>query len=141
MGRPCKEYDAREFSDLIAMGCGKKEICWFFRDDSGKPADVNTISHWCERQFGMTFAQYKKEYSGVEQMIKIRRRLDAMSEKSSAVLIFMAKNILGYSDNPNVDVDADRTEADDALTASMREEAQIILGKRAEDESAVAENA
>ena len=34
-GRPVKEFDKKEFVNLVGMGCTQEEICWWFRDDTG----------------------------------------------------------------------------------------------------------
>ena len=108
-GRPTKNFDAKTFVDLVALGCDQKEICWFFRDESGKPANEDTLSRWCERQFGMNFQEYSKENSAMALKIKLRRNQLKLSEKSAAMAIFLGKNYLGQSDN--VIVEAPRTES------------------------------
>ena len=42
MGRKRKEYDKKQFVDLVGLGCTEKEICWWFRDEKGKPANNDT---------------------------------------------------------------------------------------------------
>lgn len=98
-GRPQKEFDAKAFADLVALGCDQKEICWFFRDEKGKPANVDTLSRWCVREFGMNFQEYSKENGGMALKIKLRRNQLKLSEKSAAMAIFLGKNYLGQSDN------------------------------------------
>lgn len=61
-GRPTKEFDKKSFADLVGFGCSQEEICWFFRDkDTGVPANVDTLSKWCKRTYGMSFQEYKKQ--------------------------------------------------------------------------------
>ena len=38
-GRPPINFDKKQFIDLVALGCNQEEICWFFRDETGKVAD------------------------------------------------------------------------------------------------------
>ena len=55
-GRPKKEFDKKTFQDLVGLGCNQEEICWFFRDETGKPANIDTLTRWCKREFDMTFS-------------------------------------------------------------------------------------
>ena len=102
VGRPLKDFDAKAFVDLVALGCDQKEICWFFRDENGKPANEDTLSRWCVRQFGMNFQDYTKENGGMALKIKLRRNQLKLSEKSAAMAIFLGKNYLGQSDSVTV---------------------------------------
>ena len=40
-GRPVKEFDKKEFVNLVGMGCTHEEICWWFRYDTGKKANID----------------------------------------------------------------------------------------------------
>ncbi len=99
-GRPTAEYDAKTFVDLIGLGCGADEICWFFRDEKGKPANIDTLSRWCKRTFGMNFQEFREQNGGMAMKIKIRRNQLKLSEKSAAMAIFLGKQYLGQKDNP-----------------------------------------
>lgn len=99
-GRPKKEYDPKTFSDLIGIGCGQDEICWFFRDDTGKPANIDTLSRWCMRTFGMTFQDYRRQNGAMMLKIKLRQSQIKLAEKSASMAIFLGKNYLGQSDIP-----------------------------------------
>ena len=74
MGRPLKEYDKKAFVDLIGLGCGMDEICWFFRDESGKPTNIDTLSRWCVREFGMTFKEYRQKNGAMFLKIQLRKK-------------------------------------------------------------------
>ena len=125
-GRPRKEFDAKAFVDLVALGCDQKEICWFFRDEKGKPANVDTLSRWCVREFGMNFQEYSKENGGMALKIKLRRNQLKLSEKSAAMAIFLGKNYLGQSDN--VVVETPQTES------AVEQIAKMLLSKTTENE-------
>ena len=99
-GRPKKEFDAKTFVDLIGLGCGMDEICWFFRDESGKPANIDTISRWCKREFGVTFQEFRTQNGAQNLKLKLRRNQLVLSEKSAAMAIFLGKQYLGQKDNP-----------------------------------------
>ena len=100
MGRPVKEYDVKQFVDLIGIGCGQEEICWWFRDETGKPANIDTISRWCKRTFGLTFQEFRVQNGAMALKIKLRRNQLKLSEKSAAMAIFLGKQYLGQTDTP-----------------------------------------
>ena len=95
-----KEYDKKTFADLIGIGCGADEICWFFRDDSGKPANIDTLSRWCVRTFGMTFQDYRRQNGAMALKIQLRQAQISLAKKSASMAIFLGKNYLGQSDEP-----------------------------------------
>jgi hypothetical protein len=99
MGRPVKEFDTKTFVDLIGIGCGADEICWIFRDETGKPANIDTVSRWCKRTFGCTFQEYRRQNEAMSLKIKLRKNQLDLSKKSAAMAIFLGKNYLGQTDN------------------------------------------
>lgn len=99
-GRPKKEYNRKLFVDLIGLGCSAEEICWVFRDDDGKPANIDTISRWCKREFGMTFQEYRRQNGAMALKMTLRKNQLKLSETSAPMAIFLGKNYLGQSDNP-----------------------------------------
>ena len=99
-GRPRKEFDKKTFADLIGIGCGAEEICWFFRDDTGKPTNIDTLSRWCVREFGMTFQEYRRQNGAMALKIRLRNAQIKLAEHSAAMAIFLGKNYLGQTDEP-----------------------------------------
>lgn len=99
-GRPLKEYDKKSFVDLIGIGCGADEICWFFRDESGKPANIDTLSRWCVREFGVTFQEYRRQNGAMFLKIQLRQNQIKLSKTSAAMAIFLGKNYLDQTDEP-----------------------------------------
>lgn len=97
-GRPTKEYDKKSFVDLVGLGCTQEEICWYFRDETGKAANIDTLSRWCKRVFGVTFQEFYKQNGGFAMKIALRRNQIALSKKSAAMAIFLGKNYLGQTD-------------------------------------------
>lgn len=97
-GRPTKEFDKKAFQDLVGLGCSQEEICWFFRDETGKPANIDTLTRWCKRTFGMTFQEYFAKNGYMALKIKLRRNQFKLSEKNAAMAIFLGKNYLGQKD-------------------------------------------
>lgn len=97
-GRPKKEFDKKTFSDLVGLGCNQEEICWFFRDESGKPANIDTLTRWCKREFDMTFQEYFRQNGNMALKIQLRRNQMNLSKSSAAMAIFLGKNLLGQTD-------------------------------------------
>lgn len=100
-GRPRKEYNKKTFEDLAGLGCSQEEICWFFRDEKGKPANIDTLSRWCKRTYGMNFQEYIKKCGCMGLKLSLRRNQLKLSEKSAAMAIFLGKQYLGQTDDYN----------------------------------------
>ena len=97
-GRPPINFDKKQFIDLVALGCNQEEICWFFRNETGKTANIDTLSRWCKREFGVTFQEYSKQNSLMMLKIQLRRNQFELSKHSVPMAIFLGKNWLGQSD-------------------------------------------
>ena len=98
-GRPKAEFDIKAFQDLVGLGCTQEEICWYFRDENGKPANIDTLTRWCKRTFDMTFQEYFKQNGFMALKIRLRRNQFKLSEKSAAMAIWLGKQYLGQKDN------------------------------------------
>lgn len=110
-GRPKKEIDKKTFLDLVGIGCTQEEICWFFRDDSGRSLSDETLSRWCKEQFGMNFSEYYRKNGAMEGKISLRRAQFHLAHKSAAMAIFLGKNLLGQKDKPEEGIDTEDTDA------------------------------
>ena len=119
-GRPHVEFDQRTFIDLVGLGCSEDEICFFFRDETGKPANVNTLSRWCERTFGMNYREFSKQNKLLSLKIKLRRNQLKLSEKSASMAIWLGKQYLGQRD---------RIEVETAITDDTRAEIGEMLNE------------
>lgn len=97
-GRPKKEFDKKVFQDLVGLGCTQEEICWFFRDETGKSANIDTLTRWCKREFDMTFQEYFRQNGCMALKIQLRRNQMNLSKTSAAMAIFLGKNMLGQTD-------------------------------------------
>lgn len=102
-GRPLKEFNKKTFVDLVGMGCNQQEICWFFRDETGKPANIDTLSRWCVREFGMTFQEYSKENKAIALKIQLRKNQLELSKRSAAMGIWLGKQYLDQKEEIKVD--------------------------------------
>lgn len=119
-GRPPINFDRKQFIDLVALGCNQEEICWFFRDETGKVANIDTLSRWCKREFGVTFQEYSKQNSLMMLKIQLRRNQFELSKHSVPMAIFLGKNWLGQSDK----IEQTITEVEDltGLAEMLRDE-------------------
>lgn len=115
MGRPTADFNLRTFQDLVGLGCTQEEICWFFRDETGKPANIDTLTRWCKRTFGQTFQEYFRENGNMALKIQLRRNQFDLSKKSAAMAIFLGKNYLGQRDSFEVDNTEALTKLDEVL--------------------------
>lgn len=93
-GRPRKEIGKMEFEALCKLQCTEKEICGVF----GVCED--TLNSWCKRTYKMTFSDTYKTYS-VDGKVSLRRMQFNLAKTSAAMAIFLGKNMLGQSDEPN----------------------------------------
>lgn len=100
-GRPTTEFNQRQFADLVSIGCEQDEICWFFRDENGKPANKDTLSRWCKRTYGLNFQEYRKENGLMRLKIELRKNQLDLSKKSAAMAIWLGKQYLNQTDEPD----------------------------------------
>ena len=107
MGRPQIQIDRKQFVDLVGLGCTQDEICWFFRDPSGKPISEDTLTRFCKREFGCTFADFRNQNSMMAFKIKLRRNQLQLSEKNAAMAIWLGKQMLGQTEKPGDLVEAE----------------------------------
>lgn len=81
------------------MLCTLEEIAGFFgcTDD--------TINNFCKREYGECFSGVYKKLS-VTGKISLRRYQFNLAKTSAAMAIFLGKNILGQTDTPQTQSDA-----------------------------------
>lgn len=92
-GRPYKEISKKEFEKLCALHCTLIEISdWF-------DCDENTVEAWCQRTYKKNFSEVLKLKKG-KGKISLRRSQWKLAETNAAMAIFLGKQYLGQSDNP-----------------------------------------
>lgn len=139
-GRPPAEFNKKAFVDLVGLGCDEKEICWYFRDETGKAANVDTLSRWCKREFGVNFQEYCRQNRGTALKIKLREYQLSLAKKSAAMAIWLGKQYLGQTEN-NLRIEATGQLADliDGLreppTMTIEIGGSVDLGQDERDES------
>lgn len=121
-GRPTTEFNQRQFADLVSIGCEQDEICWFFRDENGKPANKDTLSRWCKRTYGLNFQEYRKENGLMRLKIELRKNQLDLSKKSAAMAIWLGKQYLNQRDCLEYE-DRESIERLDAILREMKDAA------------------
>lgn len=119
-GRPTTEFNQKQFSDLVSIGCEQDEICWFFRDENGKPANKDTLSRWCKRTYGLNFQEYRKENGLMRLKIELRKNQLDLSKKSAAMAIWLGKQYLNQRDCLEYE-DRESIERLDAILREMKD--------------------
>lgn len=87
------KIDQKQFENLCAIQCTREEILSIF----GVSRD--TLLRWCKDVYGTDFEtifKEKKQYGKAS----LRRRQWNLAEKNVSMAIFLGKNMLGQSDNP-----------------------------------------
>lgn len=117
-GRPLLEIDQKIFENLCSIQCTENEII------SVLGVSQDTLIRWCKRTYkdengkGMTFQQVYPKFKDSGK-VSLRRKQWKLADKSSAMAIFLGKNILGQADT-SVVVNTDLQE-DDPITKSIKE--------------------
>lgn len=124
MARPRKEIDQKQFDTLVRMGCKRAEIVTFFDSTIDGGCCDDTIDRWCKRTYkergrGLSFAEVLDKRKEL-QKIPVRQAIQqGLKNGNASIVIFAAKNILGWSDSPRKEIAVD-TVKDDALSQSLR---------------------
>jgi len=92
-GRPPKDFDQKTFEGLCHVWCTFEEMENILR------ARRETISSWCERTYGETFAEVYKTFSDGGKA-SLRRNQLQLSKKNAAMCIWLGKQKLGQRENP-----------------------------------------
>ena len=99
-GRPQKKIDVEQFEKLCGLQCTKIEICGFF-DVSDK-----TLDAWVRRTYNENFSEVYAQKRGTGK-IALRRLQFRLAEKSASMAIWLGKQWLGQSDDPEPEDKAD----------------------------------
>ena len=95
MGRPQKEIDWNAFEKVLGFLPTLTEVASYFG------VSERTFQRAIKRQYNETYDTLLKRF-GEKTKISLRRNLIIMSEKNASAAIFLAKNLLGYRDQPEV---------------------------------------
>lgn len=94
MARPSIRIDKEQFEKLCGYMCTEAEIADFFH------ASVDTISRWCKKTYGQSFADTYKKFIG-EAKCTLRRYQMQLAAINPAMAIFLGKQYLGQKDKPD----------------------------------------
>lgn len=105
-GRKRKELSSELIDKHIIIGTELEDIAYYF--DVSEDTIERRIWEW----HGMKFADYAKKIRNVELIddkITVREKLMAgVRAGNTAMIIFMAKNLLGMTDKPDVKISGDK---------------------------------
>ncbi len=114
MGRPLAKIDKETFEKLCAMQCTREEVCDFFE------ISEKTLNSWCMRTYSETFSPvFKKKRS--KGKISLRRTQFKLAETNVTMAIWLGKQYLGQSDNPNQQSEEKINKEVDGLSESIKE--------------------
>lgn len=94
MARPTIEIDQKQFEKLCGLQCTLTEIAAWFS------CSEDTIERWCRRTYHQGFAETFEVKRGLGK-ISLRRMQWQLAQKSAIMAIFLGKQYLGQSDQPD----------------------------------------
>ncbi len=114
MGRPPVDINWEEFDRLLEMQCSCEELAHWFR------CSPDTIAERVKKQYGVTFPEYAPQRR-IRGKVAIRRKLFQIAlAGNTAALIFLSKNLLGYSDKVEAKInDPERQKKIDELATEL----------------------
>ena len=115
-GRPRKAINKEQFEKLCGLQCTLKEVASFFN------CSEDTIENFCHREYKNTFSEVYNKYASIGK-ISLRRTQFKLAEKSSAMAIWLGKQILNQEDRIAIQ-DIDQSVIDDI-------EEQVIINDEA----------
>lgn len=89
------KINKEQFESMCAIQCTRDEICSIFG------VDDNTLIRWCKETYGVDFGTIFKEKRQYGKA-SLRRTQWRLAETNTSMAIFLGKNMLGQSDNPEV---------------------------------------
>ena len=90
-GRPRTNINKEQFEKLCGLQCTLKEVASFFN------CSEDTIENFCKREYKETFSEVYNKYASIGK-ISLRRTQFKLSEKSSAMAIWLGKQILNQEE-------------------------------------------
>lgn len=86
-GRPRIDINKEQFEKLCGLQCTLTEIASFFN------CSIDTIENFCKREYSENFSEVFNKYASIGK-ISLRRTQFKLAEKSSAMAIWLGKQIL-----------------------------------------------
>lgn len=97
-GRPRKEIDWQQFEKVLQFLPTLSEVASFFG------VSERTFQRAVHRQYKENYDALLKRF-GDKTKLSLRRNMIVMSEKNATMAIFLAKNLLGFKDQPDAATD------------------------------------
>ena len=99
MARPRKEIDKKEFESLLYIQCTLEEVTAYFDNKLGGCSE-DTIERWCKREYGEKFADISAKKRSLGK-IGLRRAQFDLAKRSASMAIWLGKQYLGQTDEPD----------------------------------------
>lgn len=109
-GRPKAEISQKDFEEKLRSQSTLFEIAGYFN------VSKSTIQRWCKETYGRSFEDVSLTVRQAG-LASLRSAMFSAALKSPALMIFLAKNYLGMSDDPQP---ADSGEARKEFTAAIK---------------------
>lgn len=87
------KINKQQFENLCAIQCTRDEMCSVFG------VSKDTLIRWCKESYGTDFDTIYREKKQLGKA-SLRRRQWNLAEKNVTMAIFLGKNMLGQTDNP-----------------------------------------
>ena len=97
MARPLKEIDWDQVAEMCAIHCTGEEQAAVLG------VDYDTLNTACKREKGLSFSDYFRQKSASGKMSLRRRQYTKAMEGDNTQLIWLGKNWLGQTDQPDVE--------------------------------------
>lgn len=126
-GRPKKEIDKQIFEELLRIQCTEKECCRVLG------VGLTRLKEWVKEEYeGQRYEEVAEQYKE-EGKVNLRRMLFKQAEKQPGVAIFLAKNLLGMSDEPvAIQSGSERKEFAAAIKVASRSLSKVPVAELAE---------
>ena len=98
-GRPKKQIERKDFEGLMAIQCTLDEVVAFF-DHKLDGCSADTIERWCKREYGEKFADVSAKKRSLGK-IGLRRTQFDLAKRSASMAIWLGKQYLGQTDEPD----------------------------------------
>lgn len=110
-----KPINKKTFEGLLTIQCTREECCLVLG------VAKNTLQKWVKENYdGLTFEKVSEQFRAFGKS-SLRKNLFRLSEHNAAVAIFLAKNYLGMSDDPQPFSFGDgRRELDSAIREGLK---------------------
>ena len=97
MARPLKDIDWDQVDKMCAIHCTGEEQA------SILGVDYDTLNSACKREQGCSFSDYFKQKASHGRMSLRRKQYSAAMDGNTTMLVWLGKNWLGQSDQPEVE--------------------------------------